>query len=63
MLINQKLFLLHVDLNEKQNNVTTAQLDLLGDHWSAEKEPVGSNPGQTNKQGLKKTGEIMLAMI
>ena len=33
------------------------------EHRSAEREVEGLNPGRTNNQGLKKTGEIMLAVI
>ena len=35
----------------------------LWEYWSAKQEVVGSNPSQTNNQGLLKTGEIMLSEI
>ena len=31
---------------------TTAWFAQLGEHWSAKREVTGSNPGQTNTQGL-----------
>ena len=53
--------------SDRLKGVTTAtRLAQLGEHRSAEREVVGSNPGRTDNQGLfleKKSGEIMLTAI
>ena len=42
--------------------LTAAWLAQLGERRSAEREVVGSNPGQTNTQGLKITEEKVLPL-
>ena len=46
---------MQVDMNRKEacmHNKTAARLAQLGERRSAEREAVGSSPGQTNTQGL-----------
>ena len=46
--------------------LTAARLGQLGEHRSAEREVVGSNPGRTKNQSLKKklvTGLVSVQMI
>ena len=50
-------------VNALAQRLHAARLAQLGEHRSAEREVAGSNPGRTNNQGLKKTGETMLAVL
>ena len=43
---------IHVFLGGLVINLTTPWLAQLGEHQSGEREVMGSNPGQTNTQGL-----------